>query len=118
VSRHLKALADADWVSSRAEGTSNLYTLAKILDPAARRLWLLVREQVGATTAAAHDQRRLQAPLVVRRGCRRADLLSHQKPETACGGVEYFRERIEVAGSLGARRYPVGVGQGLQVAAD
>jgi len=67
VSRHLKALADADWVSSRAEGTSNLYTLAKILDPAARRLWLLVREQVGATTAAAHDQRRLQATLAERR---------------------------------------------------
>jgi ubiquinone/menaquinone biosynthesis C-methylase UbiE/DNA-binding transcriptional ArsR family regulator len=67
VSRHLKALADADWVSARAEGTSNLYTLAKVLDPAARRLWVLVREQVGATTAAAQDQRRLQATLAERR---------------------------------------------------
>jgi ubiquinone/menaquinone biosynthesis C-methylase UbiE/DNA-binding transcriptional ArsR family regulator len=67
VSRHLKALADADWVSSRAEGTSNLYTLAKALDPPARRLWTLVREQVGATPAAAQDQRRLQATLAARR---------------------------------------------------
>jgi ubiquinone/menaquinone biosynthesis C-methylase UbiE len=67
VSRHLKALADADWVSSRAEGTSNLYTLAKALDPPARRLWALVREQVGATAAATQDQRRLQAKLAERR---------------------------------------------------
>ena len=67
VSRHLKALADADWVSSRAEGTSNLYTLAKALDPPARRLWALVREQVGATTAAAQAQRRLQGTLAERR---------------------------------------------------
>ncbi len=67
VSRHLKALADTDWISSRAEGTSNLYTLAKDLDPAARRLWTLVREQVGPTAAAAQDQRRLQAALAERR---------------------------------------------------
>jgi ubiquinone/menaquinone biosynthesis C-methylase UbiE/DNA-binding transcriptional ArsR family regulator len=67
VSRHLKALADTDWISSRAEGTSNLYTLAKDLDPAARRLWALVREQVGPTPAAAQDQRRLQSTLAERR---------------------------------------------------
>jgi len=67
VSRHLKALADADWVSSRAEGTSNLYTLAKALDAPARRLWALVREQVGAMAAATQDQRRLQATLAERR---------------------------------------------------
>ena len=67
VSRHLKALADADWVSSRAEGTSNLYTLAKALDAPARRLWALVREQVAATAAATQDQRRLQATLAERR---------------------------------------------------
>ena len=37
------------------------------LDPSARRLWLLVREQVGPTPAAAQDQRRLQAALAERR---------------------------------------------------
>jgi ArsR family transcriptional regulator len=81
VSRHLKALADAGWIAARAEGTSNLYAMAR---PAAvagrperaaanerlegsRRLWLLVREQVAATAAAAQDQRRLQAALAARR---------------------------------------------------
>ena len=68
VSRHLKALADSGWVAARAEGTSNLYTMTREdLDPAARRLWLLVREQVGSSTAAAQDQRRLQAALAERR---------------------------------------------------
>jgi ArsR family transcriptional regulator len=66
VSRHLKALADSGWIAARAEGTSRLYTKTE-LDPAARRLWLLVREQVGPTAAAAEDQRRLQAALVERR---------------------------------------------------
>jgi ubiquinone/menaquinone biosynthesis C-methylase UbiE/DNA-binding transcriptional ArsR family regulator len=67
VSRHLKALADSDWIAARAEGTSRLYTMTRALEPAARRLWLLVREQVGGSTAAAHDQRRLQAVLAERR---------------------------------------------------
>ena len=68
VSRHLKALADGDWIAARAEGTSNLYTMTRDdLDPSARRLWLLVREQVGSSPAAAQDQRRLQAALAERR---------------------------------------------------
>src|SRR5256885_10525235 len=68
VSRHLKALADSGWVAARAEGTSHLYTMTRDdLDPAARRLWLLVREQVGSSPAAAQDQRRLQAALSERR---------------------------------------------------
>src|SRR3954463_14659300 len=67
VSRHLKALADSDWVASRAEGTSNVYTMTRELDSSARRLWLLVREQVGSSPAAAQDQRRLQAVLAERR---------------------------------------------------
>ena len=37
------------------------------LDPAARRLWLLVREQIGGTPAVAQDERRLQAALTDRR---------------------------------------------------
>ena len=68
VSRHLKALADSGWVAARAEGTSNLYAMTRDeLDPAARRLWLLVREQVGSAPAAAQDQRRLQSALAERR---------------------------------------------------
>jgi ubiquinone/menaquinone biosynthesis C-methylase UbiE/DNA-binding transcriptional ArsR family regulator len=67
VSRHLKALADSGWVASRGEGTSNVYTTARDLGVSARRLWLLVREQVGSTPAAAQDQRRLQTALADRR---------------------------------------------------
>jgi len=68
VSRHLKALVDGGWITSRAEGTSRLYTMTRDgLDAARRRLWLLVREQVGPMPVAAQDQRRLQAALAERR---------------------------------------------------
>ena len=68
MSRHLKALGDSGWITARAEGTSNLYVMTRDeLDPSARRLWLLVREQVGPTPAAVQDQRRLQAALAGRR---------------------------------------------------
>ena len=67
VSRHLKALSDSGWVSSRAEGTSNAYTITRELDAPARRLWQLVREQVGPTPGAVQDQRRLQGALASRR---------------------------------------------------
>jgi ubiquinone/menaquinone biosynthesis C-methylase UbiE len=67
VSRHLKALSDGDWVAARSEGTSNLYLIRRDLDAARRRLWALVREQVGSTPAAAQDQRRLHATLAERR---------------------------------------------------
>jgi ubiquinone/menaquinone biosynthesis C-methylase UbiE len=81
VSRHLKALSEGGWIASRAEGTSHLYTATRpstpsgrlhadgrdTLDPSARRLWLLVRDQLGATSAAAADQRRLHTALGERR---------------------------------------------------
>jgi ubiquinone/menaquinone biosynthesis C-methylase UbiE len=68
VSRHLKALSDTGWISARSEGTSHLYTMTRDeLDAAARRLWLLVREQVGPTSAAMQDHRRLQTALAERR---------------------------------------------------
>jgi ubiquinone/menaquinone biosynthesis C-methylase UbiE/DNA-binding transcriptional ArsR family regulator len=67
VSRHLKVLADAGWVSSRAEGTSRLYAMAREQEPPARRLWLLVRDQVSGTRAAVQDHHRLQGVLADRR---------------------------------------------------
>jgi len=61
-------LADTGWIAARAEGTSNLYSMTRDgLDPAARRLWALVREQVGSTPAARQDQHRLQSVLAERR---------------------------------------------------
>ena len=68
VSRHLKALSDSGWVTSRAEGTSRLYTMAADnRHGPARRLWLLVREQVAESRAAEQDHRRLQGVLAARR---------------------------------------------------
>ena len=68
VSRHLKALADTGWVTSRADGTSRLYTMPRApQDPSMRRLWLLVRERIAASRGAAQDHRRLQGVLAERR---------------------------------------------------
>lgn len=68
VSRHLKTLADDDWVTSRRDGTSRFYSMAvDDLDPAAGRLWPLIREHVEATTAARHDDKRLGSILNRRR---------------------------------------------------
>jgi ubiquinone/menaquinone biosynthesis C-methylase UbiE/DNA-binding transcriptional ArsR family regulator len=60
VSRHLKVLADEQWVAARPDGTSRLYRMTlDSLDPSARRLWALVREQTAGTAGAAQDDRRL-----------------------------------------------------------
>ena len=81
VSRHLKALADGGWITSRAEGPSHLYTMLRpaaavgrhgradgrdAVEPA-RRLWQLVREQIASGPAAAQDHRRLEAAIAARR---------------------------------------------------
>jgi ArsR family transcriptional regulator len=64
VSRHLKTLLDAAWVSSRRDGTSRYYTLAlDDRDAHTRRLWSLLREQIGATPGADQDARRLKGIL-------------------------------------------------------
>jgi SAM-dependent methyltransferase/predicted transcriptional regulator len=64
VSRHLKTLADASWVSSRRDGTSRYYTLAlDERDAHTRRLWSLLREQIATTAGADQDGRRLKGVL-------------------------------------------------------
>lgn len=68
VSRHLKTLADAQWVSSRREGTSRYYSMATDeLESGAARLWSLVREQLAGTIGADQDARRLKSVLARRR---------------------------------------------------
>jgi ArsR family transcriptional regulator len=68
VSRHLKTLADGDWVTSRRDGTHRLYTLSlEDLDPSARRLWQVVREQLSQSPSASDDDRRLKQVLAERR---------------------------------------------------
>ncbi|MDX2171026.1 MAG: metalloregulator ArsR/SmtB family transcription factor, partial [Deltaproteobacteria bacterium] len=68
VSRHLKVLVDDGWLAARSEGTSRFYRLALAdLDPAARRLWALLREQTGQGGVAEQDERRLASVLAGRR---------------------------------------------------
>jgi ArsR family transcriptional regulator len=66
VSRHLRILADDGWVTSRAEGTSRQYRMIQ-LDPAARRLWEVVREEIERGSQAGHDAARLRGVLAERR---------------------------------------------------
>src|SRR3954468_10474849 len=67
VSRHLKVLAEQNWVQSRRQGTNHLYEM--ILDeltPAARKLWLLAREQMETWATLGQDELRLQRRLAQR----------------------------------------------------
>jgi ubiquinone/menaquinone biosynthesis C-methylase UbiE len=60
VSRHLKVLADQGWVNSRRHGTTHLYrTIPEELDPAARKLWLVSREQTDDWATVRQDALRL-----------------------------------------------------------
>jgi ubiquinone/menaquinone biosynthesis C-methylase UbiE len=68
VSRHLRILLDEAWITARDSGASRFYALpvAK-LDPVARRLWQVVREQVRAAPVAQQDARRKESVLGARR---------------------------------------------------
>ena len=89
VSRHLKALSDAGWVTSRAEGTSRLYRMPReAREGSARRLWLVVREQVAGTHAAVQDHHRLQTVLATRRA------KSQEFFSSSAGGWDRLREEL------------------------
>jgi ArsR family transcriptional regulator len=93
VSRHLKTLADEGWVTARAEGTSRRYAMpGSALDPNAKRLWHLVRDQVGATSAARHDLTRAERVLLERRTTSQAFF------STRAG--QWDRVRAELYGNL------------------
>ena len=60
VSRHLKVLGDQGWARSRRQGTTRLYRMIlDELDPGARRLWLLTREQTESWATVQQDALRL-----------------------------------------------------------
>jgi ArsR family transcriptional regulator len=66
-SRHLKVLAEQGWVASRPHRTTNLYRMAlKDQSAAARRLWLLVREQTEGWATVQQDRLRLERLLARR----------------------------------------------------
>jgi len=69
VSRHLKILSDEGWVAARDSGASRFYSLVPSrLDPFAKRLWHVVRDQVASGSAAQQDARRRESVLGARRG--------------------------------------------------
>jgi ArsR family transcriptional regulator len=89
VSRHLKTLADDSWVVSRRDGTSRFYSMAlEDLDPGARRLWPIIREQVASTSAAGQDERRLRGVLTRRRA------KSEEFFASAAGGWDRLRSDL------------------------
>jgi ubiquinone/menaquinone biosynthesis C-methylase UbiE/DNA-binding transcriptional ArsR family regulator len=60
VSRHLKVLGDQKWVRGRRQGTTQQYrTTLDELDPTARKLWLIAREQIENWATVKQDQLRL-----------------------------------------------------------
>jgi SAM-dependent methyltransferase len=67
VSRHLKILSSQGWVEVRRQGPSRIYRMADPLDPAARRLWKLARDESERWPALQHDQLRLDRRLRERR---------------------------------------------------
>jgi ubiquinone/menaquinone biosynthesis C-methylase UbiE/DNA-binding transcriptional ArsR family regulator len=89
VSRHLKMLSAEGWVDARAEGTSRYYRLdSSSLDPASRRLWSIVRDEVMHTNAAEHDARRTQAVLAER------STRSQQFFSTSAGQWDRMRQEL------------------------
>jgi ArsR family transcriptional regulator len=67
VSRHLKTLSDAEWVTSRRDGTSRYYSLnIDERNAQTRRLWNVLREQVATSVGADQDARRVKAVLARR----------------------------------------------------
>ena len=89
VSRHLKMLADDDWVASRRDGTSRFYSMAvDDLDGPASRLWPIIREQAAGTTAASQDDRRLRGVLSRRRA------KSQEFFASAAGKWDHVREEL------------------------
>jgi len=84
-------LSAEGWVEARAEGTSRHYRLASdSLDPASRKLWHIVRDEIMHTSAAEHDARRTQAVLAER------STRSQQFFSTSAG--QWDRMRLELFG--------------------
>ncbi len=101
ISRHLRALVDAGWISARPEGTSHFYSMTRDGDdPAAARLWQVVREQLACSAAAVQDQLRLQAALA-ERGVRSQEFFASSAGQWDRLREELFGDRFHLA-ALGA----------------
>ena len=81
-------LGDASWVTSRRDGTSRYYSSNEPPHPTAGKLWSLLREQVGATSAADQDARRLKSVMA------RRQTASQQFFESGAGRWDKLREEL------------------------
>lgn len=105
VSRHLKTLADAEWVSPRRDGTSRYYTLARPdqsrgvgpepsggaldgPDGARAQIWDLTKQQLAGRPGADRDARRLARVIARRRET------SEQFFATSAGEWDRLREEL------------------------
>ncbi len=68
VSRHLKLLSDLYLLAGRSVGTNNLYRVNDQVGAAAKKLWLLAREQTRQWPSMMQDQLRLERLLHQRNG--------------------------------------------------
>ena len=93
VSRHLKILSDEGWVVARGDGTSRYYSMVvSRLDPGAKRLWQVVRDQVAGAVGSAQDVRRLDSVLAQRVAQRRSK--SQQFFSSAAGVWDHTRTEM------------------------
>jgi ArsR family transcriptional regulator len=102
VSRHLKTLADAGWVSSRKDGTSRYYALATgRLEAGQPELWALTRSQLLGRAGVEQDAHRL-AQVLAKRG-------SASREFFAAAAGEWDRLRDELFGGQVLLRALVGL---------
>src|SRR3954462_5649610 len=57
-SRHLKALSDEGWLTSRADGPSRYYRISRSAPAALRRVWETVRAEIAGMPEAKQDAER------------------------------------------------------------
>ena len=101
VSRHLKVLGDEDWVTSRAEGPSQLYRLATPQEGSSRaRLWDLVRDEMALIAAAKRDRTRLR-PVLAERHRRSREFFDTGAGQWDRLREELFGARTELSAMLG-----------------
>jgi SAM-dependent methyltransferase len=100
MSRHLKALADQGWVTSRAEGTSRLYrsNTRSQAEPLGE-LWRLVRAEVEESAEVRRDVERVRQVLAQRQA--REGFFEGAAGEWDELRTELFAPRFELLGLLG-----------------
>jgi ArsR family transcriptional regulator len=100
VSRHLKVLNDQKWVRGQRQGTTHLYRMIlDELEPAARKLWIVAREQTDPWATARQDQLRL-ARLLAEREVDRDTFFAGAAGEWDRLRRELYGERFSMAAML------------------